>query len=131
MRINSRSLRTSSRKRIRITGKAQIGATRHQPSSDSIARIAGERKVAAGQILLHVLGVGGAGERQDPDRLREAEHHLSPRGLATCGDPGDQRVPQDLRVGGEQREALVDDLSIPGRTLEHRGPSRGRAKQRF
>ena len=72
MRINSRSLRTSSRNRRSITGKAQIGATRHQPASDSIARIAGERKVAAGQILLHVLGVGGAGQRQDPDRLREA-----------------------------------------------------------
>ena len=60
-----------------------------------------------------MLGVGGAGQRQHPDRLREAEHDLGRRGLAPRGKAGDQRVAQHLRVGGEEREALVDDRSIP------------------
>jgi hypothetical protein len=97
---NNHSMRSRVMPRM---GALRIGAS--APSArqrlDRQHFFAGERKVAAGKILLHVLSVGGAGQWDHPDRLREAEHHLSMSCFATCGDAGDEWVPQDLRVGGE------------------------------
>ena len=50
-----------------------------------------EREIAAGQILLHVLSVAGAGQRQDPDGAGEAEYDLGGRGVSVRGQTGDCR----------------------------------------
>src|ERR1700738_1801316 len=42
-----------------------------------------ERDVAAFQILLHMTGVGSAGQGQNSDATREAEHDLCRRGTGT------------------------------------------------
>ncbi len=41
--------------------------------------VGGEREGAAGQVLLHVLGIGRPGQREHPDGLGEAEHDLGRR----------------------------------------------------
>src|SRR5271163_1017961 len=51
-----------------------------------------ECQVAACQILFHVFGVGGTGQRQNPYAAREAEHDLGGCGGGICGEVGDQRM---------------------------------------
>ncbi len=68
--------------------------------------------VADRQVLFHVLGAGRAGQRQHPHGLREAENNLGRGDFVTCGNFGHHWVAQHFRIGSQQREALVHDVSI-------------------
>src|SRR5208282_2476389 len=78
-------------------------------------RVQREREVAAGQILLHVLSFGGAGQRQNSDGAGEAEHDLGRRGVSARGQTGDQGMAWHLLIRGEKRESLIDDFALPAK----------------
>ncbi len=72
-----------------------------------------KRQVKAGPVLLHVLGVGASGHRQHPDRACEGEHDLGRGSVSARCQIRDQWVAQRFRIRGEERESLIDDLSLP------------------
>ena len=84
----------------------------------------GSFKSEAREIFLHVLGVGSAGQRQHPNRAREAEHHLR----RSCVQPRRERnqrgMPQHFRIRGEQRESLISNLALVAELHVLRDPIR-------
>jgi len=69
-------------------------------------------KVEAGQILPHVLGVGGARQRQHADATREREHYLRGRSVGLPGQAIDKRMAEHFDIRGEKREALINNLVL-------------------
>src|SRR4051794_31707226 len=78
---------------------------------DCLHRFRGECQIAAGQILLHMLSPGGAGQRNHPDAAREAKHSLGWSDVRACGEIYEPGIMQHLHVGGEQRETLIANMS--------------------
>src|SRR5499426_1338432 len=71
-----------------------------------------EIKGRAGEVLLHVPRIGGAGERQHPHLLGEAKDELSNGLPAPPGHADHLRPSEDVHVGGEEREPLVDNVEL-------------------
>src|SRR5260370_3765971 len=81
-----------------------------------------QAKVESLEIGPHVVGVGGAGQGRHADLKGEPENNLADGPAVAFGDPDQFGTGQRLAIGGEQREALVDqsvggaelpDLKIP------------------
>ena len=78
------------------------------------------------EIGPHVVGVGGPGQGHHADVEGEPEDDLADGPAVAFGDPGQFGAGQRLAVGGQQREALVDQ-PVGGAELAGRdGPSPGR-----
>src|SRR5208282_6808042 len=76
-------------------------------------RLRRQRQADAGEVLPHMVGIGCTSQRQHADRPGVAENNLGRGGLSVRSKPGNQGMTQYLRIGGEQREALISDLSFP------------------
>src|SRR5205807_1432437 len=66
----------------------------------------------AGEVLLHVLGVGGAGQRQNSYRVGEGKQDLGGSCVQARGKFTNQWMMNNFHVRGEQREALINDLAL-------------------
>ena len=62
------------------------------------------------EIRLHVVGVGGAGEGEDAEVEGEAEGDLGDGAIVAGGDFDELWGREGFAVGGEEGEALVDDV---------------------
>ena len=95
-------------------------------SSDCLNRIYSIQRQFKGEafkVLLHVIGAGGAGKRQDADLAREGEDNLGRRRVDLRGEPCSPRMTQDLNICRQQREALVDDLSLAAESADFAVPA--------
>src|SRR5471030_201543 len=71
-----------------------------------------QHKLATGQVLFHMMGVGGASERQHADCPSKGEHNLGRRGVGLGGKARDGGMAQYVGICGEKREPLIGDLLL-------------------
>src|SRR5271163_4659348 len=91
-----------------------------------LRRISRKLQTGTREILLHVLAIGSAGQRQHPDRAGKGKYNLRRSRSSPRRKGRDHRVSKHLRIRGKQRESLIRDLPLAAEQAHFAVPAEAR-----